>query len=112
MKSLKFPVRGPFVRNAALLTFGAAALLPGTLAMTTLTGCGAGGTNVAPLNADGMGTRSQRYAMIVKDGKVEQLLVEPGPGLNASSAPIASLLISPISSPPACLKLLLLRRLS
>lgn len=34
----------------------------------------------------GMGKRSQRYAMIVKDGKVEQLLVEPGPGLNASSA--------------------------
>jgi glutaredoxin/glutathione-dependent peroxiredoxin len=34
----------------------------------------------------GMGTRSQRYAMIVKDGVVEQLLVEPGPGLNVSSA--------------------------
>jgi peroxiredoxin len=34
----------------------------------------------------GMGTRSQRYAMIVNDGKVEQLLVEPGPGLNVSSA--------------------------
>jgi peroxiredoxin len=34
----------------------------------------------------GMGKRSQRYAMIVKDGKVEHLLVEPGPGLNASSA--------------------------
>ena len=34
----------------------------------------------------GMGKRSQRYAMIVKDGKVEQLMVEPGPGLNASSA--------------------------
>jgi len=34
----------------------------------------------------GMGKRSQRYAMIVKDGKVEQVLVEPGPGLNASSA--------------------------
>jgi peroxiredoxin len=34
----------------------------------------------------GMGARSQRYAMIVKDGKVEQLLVEPGPGLSASSA--------------------------
>ena len=34
----------------------------------------------------GMGKRSQRYAMIVKDGVVEQLLVEPGPGLNASSA--------------------------
>ena len=34
----------------------------------------------------GMGKRSQRYAMIVNDGKVQQLLVEPGPGLNASSA--------------------------
>jgi len=34
----------------------------------------------------GMGSRSQRYAMIVKDGKLEALLVEPGPGLNVSSA--------------------------
>ena len=34
----------------------------------------------------GMGTRSQRYAMIVKDGKVEHLFVEPGPGLTVSSA--------------------------
>jgi peroxiredoxin len=34
----------------------------------------------------GMGKRSQRYAMIVKDGQVEHLLVEPGPGLNVSSA--------------------------
>jgi peroxiredoxin len=34
----------------------------------------------------GMGMRSQRYAMVVKDGTVEVLLVEPGPGLNASSA--------------------------
>jgi peroxiredoxin len=34
----------------------------------------------------GMGTRSQRYAMVVKDGKVEQLFVEPGPGLTISSA--------------------------
>ncbi|HXQ22569.1 MAG TPA: peroxiredoxin [Candidatus Acidoferrales bacterium] len=34
----------------------------------------------------GMGSRSQRYAMIVKDGKVQELLVEPGPGLSASSA--------------------------
>jgi peroxiredoxin len=34
----------------------------------------------------GMGKRSQRYAMIVNDGKVEQLLVEPGPGLSVSSA--------------------------
>ncbi len=34
----------------------------------------------------GMGARSQRYAMIVNDGKVQELLVEPGPGLSASSA--------------------------
>jgi peroxiredoxin len=34
----------------------------------------------------GMGSRSQRYAMIVDDGKVKELLVEPGPGLSASSA--------------------------
>lgn len=34
----------------------------------------------------GMGKRSQRYAMIVNDGKVEKLLVEKGPGLEASSA--------------------------
>jgi peroxiredoxin len=34
----------------------------------------------------GLGKRSQRYAMIVQDGKVAELLVEPGPGLNASSA--------------------------
>jgi glutaredoxin/glutathione-dependent peroxiredoxin len=34
----------------------------------------------------GMGERSQRYAMIVRDGKVEKLFVEPGPGLAASSA--------------------------
>ena len=34
----------------------------------------------------GMGQRSQRYAMIVEDGRVKELLVEPGPGLNVSSA--------------------------
>jgi len=34
----------------------------------------------------GMGLRSQRYAMIVKDGVVEGLFVEPGPGLTVSSA--------------------------
>ncbi len=34
----------------------------------------------------GMGERSQRYALIAKDGKVEELLVEPGPGLDVSSA--------------------------
>jgi peroxiredoxin len=34
----------------------------------------------------GMGIRSQRYALIVNDGKVQEVLVEPGPGLNVSSA--------------------------
>ncbi|MFQ5665000.1 MAG: peroxiredoxin [Candidatus Binatia bacterium] len=34
----------------------------------------------------GMGTRSQRYAMIVNDGIVQELLVEPGSGLSVSSA--------------------------
>jgi peroxiredoxin len=34
----------------------------------------------------GMGLRSQRYAMVVNDGKVQELLVEPGPGLSCSSA--------------------------
>ena len=34
----------------------------------------------------GMGKRSQRYGMVVRDGKVEQLHVEPGPGLNVCSA--------------------------
>ncbi|MCX8072543.1 MAG: peroxiredoxin [Candidatus Binatia bacterium] len=34
----------------------------------------------------GMGLRSQRYAMIVEDGVVRELLVEPGPGLSVSSA--------------------------
>jgi peroxiredoxin len=34
----------------------------------------------------GMGERSQRYAMILRDGKVEALMPEPGPGLSASSA--------------------------
>lgn len=34
----------------------------------------------------GMGKRSKRYAMIVQDGKVVELLVEPAGGLNVSSA--------------------------
>ncbi|MBI4514656.1 MAG: peroxiredoxin [Deltaproteobacteria bacterium] len=34
----------------------------------------------------GMGMRSQRYVMVVKDGVVQQLQVEPGPGLSVSSA--------------------------
>lgn len=34
----------------------------------------------------GMGTRSQRYAMIVDDGTVTHLNVEPGPGIDVSSA--------------------------
>ena len=34
----------------------------------------------------GLGTRSQRYAMVIEDGKVTTLEVEEGPGLNNSSA--------------------------
>jgi len=34
----------------------------------------------------GMGQRSQRYALVANDGKVEHLLVESGPGLDVSSA--------------------------
>jgi peroxiredoxin len=34
----------------------------------------------------GLGIRSQRYAAIIEDGVVTELLVEPGPGLKASSA--------------------------
>lgn len=34
----------------------------------------------------GMGMRSQRYALIATDGKVDEVLVESGPGLSVSSA--------------------------
>ncbi len=34
----------------------------------------------------GLGTRSQRYAMVIEDGVVTALNVEPGPGLTVSSA--------------------------
>ena len=34
----------------------------------------------------GMGTRSQRFAMIVEDGTVKHLNVEDGPGVDVSSA--------------------------
>ena len=34
----------------------------------------------------GLGTRSQRYAMVIEDGKVTTLSVEPGPGLSVSAA--------------------------
>jgi peroxiredoxin len=32
----------------------------------------------------GLGKRSQRYAAIIEDGVVKELLVESGPGVNAS----------------------------
>lgn len=34
----------------------------------------------------GLGSRSQRYAAILQDGVVQKLLVEPGPGVDVSSA--------------------------
>jgi peroxiredoxin len=34
----------------------------------------------------GMGTRSQRFAMIVEDGAITQLNVEPAGGIDVSSA--------------------------
>jgi len=34
----------------------------------------------------GLGTRSQRYAMVIEDGVVKVLNVEPGPGLTVSAA--------------------------
>jgi len=34
----------------------------------------------------GLGTRSQRFAMIVENGTVTHLNVEPGPGVDVSSA--------------------------
>ena len=34
----------------------------------------------------GLGTRSQRFAMIVEDGKVSHINVEPGAGVDVSSA--------------------------
>ena len=36
--------------------------------------------------AFGLGTRSQRYAMVIEDGRVTGLFVEPGPGLSVSAA--------------------------
>ena len=38
----------------------------------------------------GLGTRSQRYAMVLEDGVVTQLFVEPGGGLTVSAADLAS----------------------
>jgi peroxiredoxin len=38
------------------------------------------------LSAGGMGLRSKRFSMIVDDGKVTVLNVEPKPGINESSA--------------------------
>ena len=34
----------------------------------------------------GMGVRSQRFAMIIENGKVSHLAVEPGPGIDVSTA--------------------------
>lgn len=37
-------------------------------------------------SAFGLGTRSQRYAMVIEEGVVTALYVEPGPGLTVSAA--------------------------
>ena len=37
-------------------------------------------------SAFGLGKRSQRYAMVVEDGKVTHLAVEPGAGISVSAA--------------------------
>ncbi len=37
-------------------------------------------------SAFGMGTRSQRFAMIIEDGTISHLAVEPGGGITVSSA--------------------------
>lgn len=34
----------------------------------------------------GLGTRSQRYAAVLEDGVVKELMVEPGPGVSVSGA--------------------------
>ena len=38
------------------------------------------------ITSAGLGTRSQRYAAVIKDGVVATLMVEPGGGLSVSSA--------------------------
>ncbi len=47
-------------------------------------------TKVVGLEMDGskfgLGTRSQRYAMVIENGRVSALYVEPGPGLSVSAA--------------------------
>lgn len=47
-------------------------------------------TRAVGLTMDGkgfnLGERSQRYAMVIRDGVVEKLFVEPGPGLTVSGA--------------------------
>ncbi len=40
------------------------------------------------LTASGMGLRSRRYSMIVENGEVKVLNVEPAPGVNASKAEV------------------------
>lgn len=38
------------------------------------------------LSAVNLGTRSKRYAMVLQDGVVQAIMIEPGPGLEVSSA--------------------------
>ena len=63
-------------QNAESITM----LADGNAEFTEKLGLGLDGTGF------GMGKRSQRFAMIVEDGKVTQLNVEEGPGVDVSSA--------------------------
>jgi peroxiredoxin len=79
--------KGAIVNIASVLGFGVS---KGVIAYTTAKAGVVQITKALGLELDasgfGMGHRSQRFALIARNGKVTKLLVEPGPGLNASSA--------------------------
>ena len=58
--------------------------------ISMLADCAAAFTQAVGLDVDlsdfGLGIRSQRYAMLIENGVVSQLSIEPGPGLEVSSA--------------------------
>src|SRR6266705_163000 len=80
---------GDIFRGKRVVLFAVPGAFTPTCSMKHLPGFVSGAQNVKAKGVDaggfGMGKRSQRYAMVVKDGKVEQLHVEPGGGLNVSS---------------------------